>query len=57
VDYLGRKNDKIPYWKRITDVSSYVKKMEGNWKNHYNVYVYNVLQYPLKEGNEKIEYF
>lgn len=57
MDYLGRKNDKIPYWKRITDVSSYVKKMEGKWKNHYNVYVYNVLQYPLKEGNEKIEYF
>ena len=55
MDYLGRKNNKIPYWKRITDVSSYVNKMEEKWKNHYNVYFYTVFQYPLIEGNKKIE--
>ncbi len=52
MNYLGREND-IPYWKKLTDVSDFVKKLEKKWKNDYNVYVYNLLTYPPNNKNEK----
>jgi hypothetical protein len=48
----------MPYWKRITDVSSYVKKMEDIWRNHYNIYFYQILPYPpneLKNNNKNLD--
>ena len=51
MNYLGREND-IPYWKILTDVSDYIKKLEKKWKNDYNVYIYNILPFP---PNKKYE--
>ncbi|MEE8565847.1 MAG: hypothetical protein V3S79_05630 [Candidatus Thermoplasmatota archaeon] len=49
---MGR-DKKTPYWKILTDVSFYIKKLEKKWKNDYNVYVDSIPLYPpnTKEQN------
>jgi hypothetical protein len=37
---LGRNEEEIPYWKRLMDISKYVKKLEDQWGKRYNIYVY-----------------
>ena len=54
MNQLGREINK-PYWKVLTDVSDLVKKLEKKWKNHYNVYTYNVPIYPPKKS-DKLEF-
>lgn len=59
---MGRDYKNIPYWKRLTDITGYVKKMEKKWKDHYNVYIYNNLKYPQKDFSNilnimEIEFF
>jgi hypothetical protein len=58
VNYLGRENNK-PYWKILTDISQYVKKLEEKWKNDYNVFIYSTLPIPpnTKENIELISIF
>jgi hypothetical protein len=48
---LGREDENKPFWKTITDISSYIKELEDKWKNHYNVYVYQKFPYPPKSKN------
>ena len=50
---MRNKKDVTPYWKRLTDISKYVQKMEEKWKEHYNVYESNLLYYPpqIKDKN------
>ena len=51
---MGRENNNFPYWKRLTDITSYVKKMDKKWKNHYNIYIYNILKYPQKDYSNNL---
>jgi hypothetical protein len=54
---MGRDNNKILYWKTLTDISSYIKKWRINGKNNTMYMFTKYYQFPQKKAIKELNIF